>query len=243
MPKELPLVSCLMMTYNKPPGGLWLVEEAIESFTRQDYPNKELVVVNDCPRQQLHLAHEIPGVTIVNLPIRCRSLGEKVNVCAALTTGDVLFRWDDDDIYLPWRLSLSVERMGNASYWKPTNSWWNHLPELKPNVGPFAASCFTRDGFNTVGGYPHMGVGEDQIFEQSFHKAQLKVTIGKITQAEAFYLYRWGTNSIHVSGYGPNGYEACAKNRITSGNWTLRPHWRHDYVAMTRQLVEQGASL
>ena len=39
--------SAVLPTYNRPPDQQWLVEEAIESFLRQDYPDKELLVLND----------------------------------------------------------------------------------------------------------------------------------------------------------------------------------------------------
>jgi glycosyltransferase involved in cell wall biosynthesis len=238
-PNEAPLVSCLMMTYNKPPKSLWLVEEAIESFVRQTYPFKELIIVNDCPTQTLQLEKPIPGVVLVNLPRRCHSLGEKANLCAALAKGDLLCRWDDDDIYLPWRLSLSVAKRGNAAYWKPSKSWWNPADELKALNSPFASCCFTREGFDKVGGYTHCGVGEDQAFERQFHETSQKVVIGRILQSEAFYLYRWATNSTHVSGFGATGYEDAGREKVVPGTWVLKPFWRRDYVAWTRQAIAE----
>ena len=50
---RVPLVSCICPTYNRPPRHQHLLEEAIASFLRQDYPNKELIVLNDCPGQEL----------------------------------------------------------------------------------------------------------------------------------------------------------------------------------------------
>src|SRR5438876_11343843 len=46
-------VSCMCATYNRPPNSQWLLEEAIESFLRQDYAEKELLVLNDCAGQEL----------------------------------------------------------------------------------------------------------------------------------------------------------------------------------------------
>jgi hypothetical protein len=119
---SLPLVSCICPTYNRPPRYQHLLEEAIASFLRQDYPNKELIVINDCPGQEL-ICDE-PGVRVVNVAERFPSIGDKLNAAVGLARGELIARWDDDDISLPWRLSLSVERLGDADYFNPRCYWF-----------------------------------------------------------------------------------------------------------------------
>src|SRR5215203_4271785 len=72
-----PLVSCICATYNRPPSHQHLIEEAIESFLRQDYPNKELIIVNDAAGQEL--VCDAPGVRTFNVSERFPNLGEKYN--------------------------------------------------------------------------------------------------------------------------------------------------------------------
>ena len=67
-------ISCLCCTYGRPPDRQYLLEEALQSFIQQSYPDKELIIVNDCPEQELVFQH--PDVVVVNLPRRCRTLGE-----------------------------------------------------------------------------------------------------------------------------------------------------------------------
>ena len=65
--EETPPVSCMCLTYGRP----HLLEEAVESFLRQDYRGlKELVVVNDLSDQ--HLAFEHPEVRITRVGRRRR---------------------------------------------------------------------------------------------------------------------------------------------------------------------------
>ena len=100
MNKWLPFVSCYCPTYGRPR----LLEEAIESFLRQDYTGaKELVVLNDHVEQQLIFDH--PEVRIINSGERIVPVARKFNECVDLCNGEVLFPWDDDDIYLPWKIS------------------------------------------------------------------------------------------------------------------------------------------
>ncbi|MEZ4657924.1 MAG: glycosyltransferase family A protein [Caldilineaceae bacterium] len=99
-------MSCICPTY----GRVGLLEEALESFLRQDYPGrKELIVLNDEDQQTLLFDH--PEVRIINLPARCHSLGEKFKAAVALASHDLIFVWRDDDIYLPHRLSYSVAQL------------------------------------------------------------------------------------------------------------------------------------
>ncbi len=55
-----------------------------------------------------------PEVQVINLPRRFRTLGEKMNAAVALASHDLLFVWDDDDVYLPHRLSFSVANFDPA---------------------------------------------------------------------------------------------------------------------------------
>ena len=148
-------------------GRPHLLEEAIESFLRQDYPGrKELVILNDQPEQELVFEH--PQVRVINIKKSFRSLGEKRNACAALCTHDWLFVWDDDDIYLPWRISWSMQMAkAERAFFKPDRSLMLSDGVLSgPEENLFHSSaCFHRDLFDRVGGYPHMGTGEDFEFE------------------------------------------------------------------------------
>lgn len=116
----LPKASCICITYGRP----HLIGEAIESFLRQDYAGeKELIILNDHPEIPLRIEKH-PEIICVNHPKRHPSIGAKRNAAVALSSGKVLFPWDDDDISLPWRISTTLEKMKNLSYFKPTNLWW-----------------------------------------------------------------------------------------------------------------------
>ena len=53
---SLPRVSCICVTYNRPPDRQWLLEEAVESFRRQRYPDCELIVLNTAPSRSSSVA-------------------------------------------------------------------------------------------------------------------------------------------------------------------------------------------
>lgn len=100
---EQPLVSCLMPTFNRRAH----VPAAIARFLVQDYPNRELIVVDDGTDPIGDLMPIDERVRYVHLPGR-QTIGAKRNLAAELAAGEVLANWDDDDWVASWRLSYEV---------------------------------------------------------------------------------------------------------------------------------------
>ena len=84
---ELPLVSCIMPTFGRPD----YVAESISMFLAQDYPAKELIILNDCCGQTL--LGKFPGVRIINATSRWATLGEKRNAAIELASGEFIAVW------------------------------------------------------------------------------------------------------------------------------------------------------
>ena len=242
---SLPLVSCVCSTYNRPPHYQHLLEEAIASFLLQDYPNKELIVLNDCFGQELIC--EEPGVRVVNVAERFPSIGDKQNAAVGLARGELIAPWDDDDISLPWRLSLSVERLGDGEYFNPRCYWYldnDGLHSDHPVGYANNASLFRRAAFEGVGGYPSVSFGTDAALDAAFsglaHAAVDPLRGDKeLRRSEWFYIYRWGVSPVHMSGRGVEDfYREVGKLPVVEGRFHLSPHWRRDYVAETRRLLD-----
>lgn len=98
---ELPLISCIMPTTPARSRFRWA---AIRGFLAQDYPRKELIVVDEdaWPAKR----HEFAGVRVLfvraDQPL---SIGAKRNLAVAQAGGQIICHWDDDDEYASDRLS------------------------------------------------------------------------------------------------------------------------------------------
>lgn len=239
-----PLVSCICMTYNRAPDHLWLVEEAIASFLRQTYPRKELVVINDCPAQEL--VCDAPGVRVINVPERYPTLGHKHNAAVRFAKGDLIAPWDDDDISLPWRLERSVELLGAADLLNPRRYWFldgNGLHRDHETGVGHITSIFTRDAWEAVGGYPTISLGVDAEMDRRLREWRdraIDPMLGDppLLPEEWFYVYRWGVSPQHLSANGdPALYAEIGALPTVPGRFVLRPHWREDYVARTRSAL------
>lgn len=102
-PPRLPLVSCMMPTCDR---RAW-VAQAIAYFGRQDYPERELLVLDDGGDRVEDLVPADPRIRYVPLD-RKLVLGEKRNRACELARGEIIVHWDDDDWQAPHRLSYQV---------------------------------------------------------------------------------------------------------------------------------------
>ncbi len=104
-----PLVSCIMPTANR----RRFVPEAIRLFLEQDYPTKELVIIDDGEDCVADLIPKHRQVRYLRLGQR-QSVGVKRNLACTAAHGDLIAHWDDDDWYAPWRLSRQVAEILNG---------------------------------------------------------------------------------------------------------------------------------
>jgi glycosyltransferase involved in cell wall biosynthesis len=85
----------------------------VEYFARQDYPNLELVVVDDGEDPISDCLPNDKRVRYVRLSSRL-SVGAKRNLACRQATGEFVAHWDDDDWYPSWRISRQMQALNLA---------------------------------------------------------------------------------------------------------------------------------
>jgi glycosyltransferase involved in cell wall biosynthesis len=107
-----PLVSCLCVTRNRPRE----LERAVLSFSRQTYPNKELLIVYE--RDDASSAAVVEGlrertdITLLDLPASPKlTLGELRNLAIDACKGEYFCQWDDDDWYHVARIETQMQHL------------------------------------------------------------------------------------------------------------------------------------
>jgi glycosyltransferase involved in cell wall biosynthesis len=104
-----PLVSCMMPTHNRRE----FIPRAVELFLAQDYPERELIVLDDGSDPIEDLMPTDPTVRYVRLEGR-RTIGAKRNLACEISRGSIVAHWDDDDWMARWRLSYQVSALLGA---------------------------------------------------------------------------------------------------------------------------------
>lgn len=228
-----PLVSCILPTYNLP-ARLDCLEESVQSFLKQDYPNKQLVILIDSPDQVIECSH--PQVKVINSPTRYSKLSDKLNAAIRASDGELICRLDDDDIMLPNRISSQVEAVKDLDYWTPgcifamtdTTLEWQ-----KQRGYGHVQGIFRRAAFDALGGYPD-GHGEEDAKLHALLHGHAKCHMGP--PSEPTYIYRWQSTVEHISGHGANMPTAFAANATKGqpGTYKLKPHWNREYTCLTK---------
>lgn len=239
-----PDVSCICLTHGRP----WLLAEAIESFQRQKLGGlkAELIVLNDCPEQQIACA--IPGVVVFNSPVQAPDLSAKTNDALKLARGRYACLWDDDDISLPDRIADGVTRMAGTLAYRPTLCWSWGCGEIRHMGQPLlCAAIFDREYVLKAGGCVGNGENDQNIWERLYPTRN--VVQYAPAPHESQYIYRWAGIGWHQSGSGEKDPRkraadfhkaAISDRRFTHGLIHVQPMWKRDYVKDVQVAIQQG---
>jgi|SRR5215216_1656869 len=97
-----------MPTYNR----RQFVPRAIDYFLKQDYANRELIVVDDGTDPIDDLLPVDERIHYVRLDQKLTT-GAKLNLACTHARGEIIARWDDDDWYAPRRLTYQVDALAD----------------------------------------------------------------------------------------------------------------------------------
>jgi GT2 family glycosyltransferase len=195
-PDSTPLVSCVMPTRER----LEFALQAIRYFERQDYPNAELVIVEDGPPL---LERELPADARIRL-LRAddgHSIGALRNLGSQQARGEIIAQWDDDDWHGPQRLTRQVAPILDGSVDMTAlrdvplfdiDSWecWRWSPELHARLlvrdvlG--GTLVFRRQVWQKLARYPDRSLAEDAaLLDQAARRGARLKSIA----AEGLYVY------------------------------------------------------
>ena len=165
-----PLVSCIMPTWNR----RRFVPDAIQYFLRQDFPNKELVIVDDGDDDLAALIPTDSRIKYERISSRM-TVGAKRNLACERAAGALIAHWDDDDWHAPRRLRCQVEALLEAKadlcglktilYYdaRSGKAWRYAYPEGQHPWLSGNSLLYTRD-FWARRRFPETNVGEDAQF-------------------------------------------------------------------------------
>jgi len=167
---DLPLISCLCVTREKPE----FLTRVIQCFLSQTYPSKELVIVyedDDPPTRRLVRTLKQENIRILEVPSHPKkTLGELRNISVQASKGTYFCQWDDDDWYHNLRLEVQMNAIINnhkeasiLAYWLMYDTVNNEAFLSLPNPWPGTILCH-RNIFGDGLVYEARGRSEDTAF-------------------------------------------------------------------------------
>jgi len=166
-----PLVSCLMPTADRRA----FVPQAIQYFLRQDYPNRELIILDDGSDVVADLIPPDPRLRYVHLDAK-HTIGAKLNLGCELAHGEIIAHWDDDDWMANWRLSYQVQELlvqppgtlcglAHLLFYDPraVQAWEYIYPPAERAWLAGGTFCYRKD-FWEQHQFPDLNEGADTVF-------------------------------------------------------------------------------
>jgi glycosyltransferase involved in cell wall biosynthesis len=158
------LVSVVMPVY----GRRHLLPIAIQSYLRQSYANRELVVVAD-GEDMYDLFHGLPNLQYLEIANGRTTVGAKRNLGAYHARGDIICQMDSDDASGPTRIASQVQTLATT---KASIVGYHSFPiydiatarahryHYTPAVCCGASLCYRRDWWLTHP-FPDQNIAED----------------------------------------------------------------------------------
>jgi glycosyltransferase involved in cell wall biosynthesis len=198
-----PLISCIMPTRDR---GDYVVQ-AVRYFQRQDYPDRELILVDDSRDDLAPRLPADPRIRCVRTPPGL-SIGAKRNRAVRLARGEIIAQWDDDDWYGDQRLSAQAAPLLagqadvtglEAGVFFELERWrfWRCTPALHRRlfVGDVHGGTllFRKRLWELAGGYPDRSLAEDAALLRQMQRRGGRLL--KLPNRDLFIYLRHGANA------------------------------------------------
>lgn len=223
MPEDPPLVSCIMPTHNR----RLFVPRAIEYFLRQDYPNRELIIIDDGMDPIRDLVPGEPHIRYLRQNHRI-SIGTARNIGCEEAEGEIIVHWDDDDWMASRRLSYQVAGLleqraeicgiNRVIFYDPAScrQWLYIYPEKDRPWVAGNTFCYTRELWRK-NPFHDINIGEDNHFIWSSRPKKIAVLWDN-----TFFVALVHTNNIspkRISDKRWHTYQAEAVRDIMGMDW------------------------
>jgi hypothetical protein len=203
-----PAITCLCPTYERPA----CLRDAVRCFLGQEYPNRYLLILNDAGEAIDPDAVGLPPDMgcVMNAPARYPTLGHKRQALLEMADTPLVAHWDDDDLVLPWHLSMCVaawQAHPAATCVRPNLAWFGvgprgawHLRGPCRNVWE-GLMVFERERALSLGGYATVDSGQAKVLLEAFARAR-ELHTWDPPLCDISYIYRWSDGHRHVSAGG-----------------------------------------
>jgi glycosyltransferase involved in cell wall biosynthesis len=175
-------------------GRLPYLGKMLASFISQTYDDKHLVVIND--DKNIKLECDRSDVSVINCNQRM-TIGSKRNLGVAYGNFDIIFPWDDDDIFYPSWMYNHVKQYADPEVKAYRNyaAYIIYADKFAPHGGGMNSKSYLKTEWYRCGGYnPDLHIGEDT----NLH-CKLQGFKTEDNPDERDFMYGFSTSNYHLS--------------------------------------------
>lgn len=231
---KFPKISCVTVTA----GRVELLKKSIYCYTKQTYPNKELVIVSQGNREENrqiaeHLASlKRQDIQYLEAP-QTLTLGAMRNLSIEASTGSIICQWDDDDLSHPFRVMEQYHAMlGNnvvaslynqhLKYYSDTGKlywidWTIERPEWRQYL--CGTIMFRKDIFYRYESRLYPEKGDQSCKEEDLNVLIRFAKLGKLAGVSKGYQYIYVYHGNNV--YGLEHHNHVLRKRVINGRELL----------------------
>jgi glycosyltransferase involved in cell wall biosynthesis/GT2 family glycosyltransferase len=217
-PPTAPLVTCIMPTADRRS----FIPQALECFLAQDYPNLELLVVDDGRDPVADMLPTDERITYIRLDNRL-SVGAKRNLACERARGHFIVHWDDDDWYPASRVRVQIRAL---------------LEHGADVCGTSTLHYYDRDR-NLAFRYCCDGSGRPWVAGNTlaYRREAWRQRPFADVQVGEDALFLWSRGNRLVDLHDPALCVAAVHAANVSPKYTSGPYWRPENVEVVRHLM------
>ena len=163
------------------------ISQSIKYFQKQDYPNKELIILDngdDKVKDLIPISNDIHYFSIDSKV----KLGEVRNIGVSHSKGDIVIMWDDDDWFHPSRITKQIQPILNNTadltgieyrfaYDLNGDQCWKVSKNTDEEIFQYGIIAFRKEIWEKFVKYPPVSVGEDVRFQKECLEKGFKFSI------------------------------------------------------------------
>jgi glycosyltransferase involved in cell wall biosynthesis len=199
------------------------VPKAIEYFQRQDYFNRELIILDDGTDSVEDLVPKDPRIHYVR-QVHKGTIGSKRNLACERARGEIVVHWDDDDWMADWRISYQVQSLLKQQM---DITGLDRLIFCSPATGQSWRYAYSKGGTPWV-------AGGTLCYTKAFWQRNrfADINVGEDTR------FVWANCSKKVLALAENTfYVALIHPQNTSSKWTADRRWHPCAIAEIQDLI------
>lgn len=224
-------------------GRIPYLGRMLASFLSQDWDDKHLVIINDDKNVTLHCDYS--NVTVINCNKKM-TVAEKRNIGVSVGNYDLILPLDDDDIFLPNRISNHISKYSDNKAYRNVPCYMIYGDKFLIDISAPNSISFKKEEWYNVGGYKilkNSRADDGKIYDDLKNR---NILLEENDKDNIDFVYHFGGVNYHLSCIPHDTIDKIAHQQLVDmklegGHYWIEPDYNklnmiHDLVHHYRQI-------